>query len=47
MEILGLTHRTHFRNNYLKPALAQGLTKMTIHDNPNSRNQKYTLIKNF
>lgn len=45
MENLGLSHRTHFRNNYLKPALAQGLIEMTIPDKPNSRNQKYRLVK--
>lgn len=46
-EILGLSHRTHFRNNYLKPALAQRLIEMTIPDKLNSRNQKYRLVNNF
>ena len=43
MENLGLTHRTNFRNNYLKTALEQSLIEMTIPEKPNSRNQNYRL----
>lgn len=42
-DILGLTHREHFRLKYLKPALEQGFIEMTIPDKPNSRLQKYRL----
>jgi Fic family protein len=40
---LGLSDRKSFRERYLKPALADGLIKMTIPDKPNSRLQKYRL----
>jgi len=40
---LGLKHRPTFRENYLRPALAQGLIEPTIPDKPNSRLQKYRL----
>jgi len=40
---LGLSDRKSFRERYLKPALADGLLEMTIHDKPNSRLQKYRL----
>lgn len=40
---LGLSHRENFRSNYLKPALEQGFTEMTIPEKPNSRLQKYRL----
>lgn len=43
MEKLGLKNRPHFAKKFLKPALEQGLIEMTIHDKPNSRNQKYWL----
>ncbi len=42
-DMLGLTHREHFRAKYLKPALEQGFIEMTIPDKPNSRLQKYRL----
>jgi ATP-dependent DNA helicase RecG len=42
-ERLGLKHRPTFRENYLRPALAQKLIERTIPDKPNSRLQKYRL----
>ncbi len=42
---LGLKHRATFRNNYLHPALEQGLIEMTIPEKPSSRLQKYQLTK--
>ncbi len=41
MEIIGVSHRTNFRRNYLAPALLQNLIEQTVPDKPNSRNQKY------
>lgn len=40
---LGLKDEKHFRDAYLKPALAAGLIEMTIPDKPRSRLQKYRL----
>jgi Fic family protein len=40
---IGLSDRKSFRERYLKPALADGLIKMTIPDKPNSRLQQYRL----
>jgi ATP-dependent DNA helicase RecG len=40
---LGLRHEDHFRDAYLRPALAAGFVEMTIPDKPNSRNQRYRL----
>ncbi|MGI5897832.1 MAG: Fic family protein [Candidatus Dojkabacteria bacterium] len=41
MSKLGLKSRISFRENYLKPALENGLVKMTIPDKPTSKNQMY------
>ena len=41
MERLELKSRISFRENYLKPALEDGLVKMTIPDKPTSKNQMY------
>lgn len=41
MKRLGLSHRPTFRQNYLTPALEQGLIERTIPDKPSSRRQKY------
>ena len=41
MAYLGLAHRGHFLNAYLKPLLESGRIKMTIPDKPKSKNQKY------
>lgn len=43
MEAVGLTHREHFRETYLVPALAVGYLEMTIPDKPKSSRQKYRL----
>ena len=43
MEAVGLSHREHFRENYLVPALAAGYLEMTIPDKPTSSLQKYRL----
>ena len=39
--VMGFSERSTFRKNYLKPALDAGAIERTIHDKPNSRNQKY------
>ena len=44
MQRLHLRHKTYFRRNYLKPALAGGLLKMTQPDSPNSPTQRYLLV---
>lgn len=41
MDKLELKSREGFRRNYLHPAIALNLIRMTIPDKPNSRNQKY------
>jgi len=43
--MLGLKHRQTFRENYLHPALEQGLIELTIPDKPNSRLQKYRMVE--
>ena len=44
-DALDLSHRQTFRENYLHPALEQGLIKQTIPEKPNSRLQKYKLTE--
>lgn len=41
MEKLGLKSKESFRENYLNPALDNGLIKMTLPDKPTSKNQMY------
>ena len=41
MEKLGLKSKDSFRDNYLNPALENGLIKMTLPDKPTSKNQMY------
>lgn len=41
MEKLGLKSKDSFRENYLNPALDNGLIKMTLPDKPTSKNQMY------
>jgi len=40
---MDIKHKPTFRENYLHPALANGLIEMTIPDKPQSRMQKYRL----
>jgi len=40
---MGLKDEKHFREHYLRPALAAGLIKMTRPDHPRSRLQKYRM----
>ena len=40
---LGLKDRTHLRERYVAPALAEGIIEPTVPDKPNSRLQKYRL----
>jgi len=40
---LGLKDRTHLRERYVAPALAEGIIEPTIPDKPSSRFQKYRL----
>ena len=42
---LGLKHRQTFRENYLHPALENGLLERTIPEKPTSRLQKYRLTE--
>lgn len=42
-EALALKHEDHFRNAYLKPALALGVIEMTLPDKLRSSNQRYRL----
>jgi ATP-dependent DNA helicase RecG len=42
-EALAPKHEDHFRNAYLKPALARGVIEMTLPDKPRSSNQRYRL----
>ena len=41
MDKLGLKSKDSFRDNYLNPALENGLIKMTLPDKPTSKNQMY------
>jgi Fic family protein len=45
MKRLKLSHRPTFRANYLNPALSAGLIERTISDKPNSRLQKYRVVR--
>lgn len=42
-EKVGIKHRPTFRENYLHPALEQGLVEMTLPDIPTSTKQQYRL----
>ncbi|MDR0549065.1 MAG: Fic family protein [Deltaproteobacteria bacterium] len=44
LERMNLTHRQHFMNMYLKPALALGVIEMTRPEQPTSRLQKYRRV---
>ena len=41
MELLNLKSRISFRENYLVPAIENGVVKMTFPDTPTSKNQTY------
>jgi Fic family protein len=41
MDLLGMKSRISFRDNYLTPAIDNGLIKMTLPDRPTSKNQTY------
>ena len=43
MERAGVTHRSHFRRQHLKPLLEAGVLRMTNPENPRAPNQKYVL----
>jgi hypothetical protein len=45
MKKLGLAHRPTFRRNYLQPALDAGLIERTVPDKPNSRLQRYRVVR--
>ncbi len=45
MEIAGRSDRTKFRNQVLRPLIAQGLVEMTIPDKPRSSKQRYRLTR--
>ena len=42
---LGLKHEDHFREKYLKPAMAAAAIEMTIPNKPRSSKQKYRLTE--
>ncbi|WP_242204219.1 Fic family protein [Aestuariivivens insulae] len=44
-ELLNLSDRKYFRENYLQPALDAELIEMTIPDKPKSSKQKYRLTE--
>ncbi len=41
--ILGIKHRTYFRNTYLKPSMDQGYIEFTLPNEKQSKLQKYRL----
>lgn len=43
MQLLGLSHRATFQQNYLNPAIEAGFIERTIPDKPKSPKQKYKL----
>ncbi|GAB4350529.1 MAG: hypothetical protein Kow0073_05030 [Immundisolibacter sp.] len=43
MQVLGLSHRPTFRNNYLNPAIEGGWIERTQPDSPRSPTQRYRL----
>jgi hypothetical protein len=43
MQVLGLSHRPTFRENYLNPALNDGWIERTQPDSPRSPTQRYRL----
>ena len=45
MQFVGVSHKTYFRNNVLKPLLESGHLELTTPDTPKSPNQKYKTKK--
>src|SRR5699024_9926890 len=45
--MLDLSDRKNFINNYLEPAIKAGIIEYTISDKPNSKYQKYRLTKAY
>jgi hypothetical protein len=43
---LGLKDKKNFQDQYLSPALVEGLIEMTVPDKPKSSNQGYRLSSN-
>lgn len=43
MQLVGLTHRATFQQNYLNPAIEPSLIERTIPDKPKIPKQKYRL----
>jgi hypothetical protein len=41
MDLLSMKSRVSFRDNYLNPAIDNGLVKMSLPDSPTSKNQTY------
>ena len=41
MEKVGMKSRASFKENYLDPAITNGLIKMSYPDNPTNKNQTY------
>ncbi|MEQ3145758.1 Fic family protein [Phocaeicola coprocola] len=41
--ILGIKHRTYFRNKYLKPSINEGYIEFTLPNEKQSKLQKYRL----
>ena len=41
MQLVGLTHRATFQQNYLNPAIEANLIERTIPDKPKSPKQRY------
>jgi ATP-dependent DNA helicase RecG len=44
-ELLGLKHKANFRENYLEPAMKEGLIRMKYPENPNHPKQRYLLTE--
>jgi ATP-dependent DNA helicase RecG len=42
---IGLKNRQNFMENYIAPALQSGLIEMSIPGKPNSRYQKYRVVR--
>ena len=43
--LIGIEHRTYFRNTFIKPALEEGYIEFTLPNEKRSKNQKYRLTE--